>query len=419
MSGNDYIFESEDKDLVNTFNQFALKNRLVPLFKFIERELSLHGRVIVCLNKQKNGDLRINVANPFFYAAIGKVFVTEELAVLWQRVVLDNGTFFVKSTYDKEKCVNEIFDAKAQMVVYDAVKEIKALGIEKVWYHNLGFVPVVEITNYPLFQFQNIMFAPETYYQISDWYNSEFLEDSFYLLWKNMNKEIAFCHSRIAIESANQALIEEINRQSQDFSDGEPKSILNDYIIETEVGGKAQAIPGVGDFTKYTATMNDVMDFYFKFANSSKFSEGSGAQKTSMEVSNSNNTQLETFQAKIKHREYEYTMLIAKILAALGKCEFEPKEEYNFTFKIVGNIQQNDNAFVDRILKEVQAGTMSIVEAIAKLRGISIAQAEKAFERIKTFNEENNVMVSTMMSEAEQMGFASDGFDKGGRPDDQ
>lgn len=130
--GGDYTIESEDENLIKTFNKFALKNRFLPLVKFIERELSLHGRVIVTINKQKNGELRLNVANPFFYAAIGKVFVTEELAVLWQRVVLDNGTFYVKSIYDTEKCVNEIYDMNNQMVVYDQVKQIKDLGIEPI-----------------------------------------------------------------------------------------------------------------------------------------------------------------------------------------------------------------------------------------------------------------------------------------------
>lgn len=413
--GNNYTFEAESEDIVNAFNEFATKNRLLPLFKFIERELSLNGRVIVVLNKNKKGELKINVANPFFYAAIGKVFVNEELAVIWQRVILDTGTFYVKSTYDTEKCVNQIFDESNQMVVYDAVKEIGSLGIEPVWYHNLGFVPVVEITNYPLFQFQNIMFAPEAYYQVADWYPASFFEESFYQLWKNLNKEVIYCHSRIAIESANQTLIKQINEQTK-FQNDIGDDVIGDYVIETETGGKAQVIPGVADFSKYTTAMDAVMDFYFKFANSSRFSDGGGAQKTTSEANQSNSSQIETLEAKIKHREYEYTMLIAKILAALGKCVYEDVKEYPFSFKINGNIQKNDNAYLDFILKQVQSGTMSLVEAIAQLRGVSLSKSQQIFEQIKEFNEENDVVVSTMMNEEEQMGFASDGFEQGGRP---
>lgn len=256
------------------------------------------------------------------------------------------------------------------------------------------------------------MFSPQVYEEVADWYPAQFFESSFYELWKNLNKEVNFCHSRIGIENANQQYIADFNKNISGTSDP-----LGDYIIETEVGGKVQAIPGVGDFTKYTAAMDAIMDFYFKFANSSRFSDGNGAQKTSAEANSSNSAQVETLEAKLAHREYEYTMLIAKVLAALGVCEYE-QESYPFVFKINGNLSRQENAYLDYIIKQVQSGLMSIVEAIAAIRKLSYSQAESIFDKIKEFNEENDVMTSTMMSEMDQQGFASDGFDQGGRPED-
>lgn len=413
--GSGFTFECDDEKLTNTFHQFVKKNRFEPLSKYIERELSLHGRVIVVINKNKDGEIKLNVANPFFYSAIGKVFVTEDLAVIWQRVVLDTGTFYIKSIYDKEKVVNEIYDERNQILVFDQVRDLKGLGVMPIWHHNLGFVPVVELTNYPIFEFQNIMFSPEMFYQVADWYPASFFEQSFYELWKNLNKEAAYCHSRIAIESANQMLIDKINNSTK-FSGQTDTDIIGDYIIETEVGGKATAIAGVGDFTKYTAAMNDVMDFYFKFACSSRFSEGGGAQKTSAEANSSNNSQQETLEAKIKHREFEYNLLFAKVFAALGLIEYEPEGEYDFVLRIRGNVQREESVYLDYILKQVQGKTMTLPEAIAALRGVSIQKADKIFENIKKFNEENQELLNGPQQEGGE-GFASDGFTQGGRPE--
>lgn len=210
------------------------------------------------------------------------------------------------------------------------------------------------------------------------------------------------------MESANQQLIEDLRRNVKTEGDFEDVNILGDYIIETETGAKVQAIPGVGDFTKYTSAMNEVMDFYFKFANSSRFSEGGGAQKTSAEANQSKSTTYETMAAKIKHREYEYSILFAKVLSYYGVVDYDA-EELPFTFKINGNIQRQENAFVDLIIKQVQAGLMSMVEAIAQLRSITNKDALKIFESIKEFNEENDVMVNTMAGPMDE-------FDMGGRP---
>lgn len=405
--GGDYTFESDDK-ILTTFNRFAKNNRLPQLLKFVERELSLHGRVIIVMNKNKKGDIMLNIANPFFYTAIGKVFVNEELAVIWQRIIIGSGTYFVKSVYDTEKCVNTIYDTQNQVVVFDQVRDIKELGIEPVWYHNLGFVPVMEITNYPLIQYSTTVFLPAMYECVSDWYSASFFEQTFYEFWKNLNKEVAFCHSRVGVENANQQLIEQLRNSTKLEGEFEDTSILGDYFIETETGAKIQAIPGVGDFTKYTNAMNEIMDFYFKFANSSRFSEGGGAQKTSAEANQSKSVQIETMEAKIKHREYEYSILFAKVLAFYNVVNYDD-EKWPFQFKITGNVPRQENAFVDLILKQVNAGLMSLPEAIAQLRGIALKDAEIIFDRIKEFNEENDVMVSTIAPELDE-------FDLGGRP---
>lgn len=414
--GGGYRFETQNEALQQEFEQWAKQNRLQFFFHFVETQLSLHGRAILTINKTKTGEIRLNIANPFFYCAIGNTFVTEQLAVIWQRIIYDNKAFYVKSIYDTQKVVNQIYNEQNQIMVFGEFRELAPdVQLEEVWYHNLGFVPVVQITNYPIILYDNYRFDNNAFINLSDWYPATMFEETFYVAWKNLNKELKYCHSRVGIENANQQLIEQIKTYDES-GDG----IIGDYVIETETGGKIQAIPGVGDFTKYTSAMNQIMDFYFKFANSSKFSEGGGAQKTSAEAQDSKSSTIETLKTKIEHREFDFSMLIAKVMAAMGKLDyFSP---WDFVFKINGNIERQENAYVDLLIKQVQAGLMSIPEAISLYRNVSSADAQKIFENIKSFNEENNVVVSTIMSEQEQDMLTSGGFDRdsneGGRPTD-
>ncbi|MGL5855088.1 MAG: hypothetical protein ACRCYA_07585 [Cetobacterium sp.] len=60
---------------------------------------------------------------------------------------------------------------------------------------------------------------------------------------------------------------------------------------------------------------------------------------------------------------------------------------------------------------------MSVVEVIAESRGISLEKAQKVFEAIQAFNEENGIVTENQMgSLVDGMGMGDD-FDQGGAPE--
>lgn len=416
--GNGFVFDSKNEKLIKAFKKLDRNNRLNQLFYYAQIQKSLYGRAIITINKNRGGDIVLNPVDPYYFSQVGRVFVTETLAVIWQRFVLDNYHFYLKSTYDTEKVENEWYeDSESKMgeiqLILDAEKKIpKQFQVEKVWNHNLGFVPIVETFNYPYRStlWQATMF---NFIELADWFNCYFLEDTFFDTLKNLEKEINFCHSRVLIDGMNQKDIENLLESHQ----VNKKIKLGDYIIASDVGAKISPVAGIGDFVKYTNAMNEIMDFYYKFSNSSKFSNGGGAQKTSNEVVQSRNDTIETIHQKITNNEYDYTILIAKCLAAAGEMDYF-SEDYEFSFKINGNLQKDDTVYLDNIIKQVNLGTMSLQEAIAQLRNVDYNTANSVYEEIKKFNEKNEIMTSNSLG---SMDFGFEGSSKqqdGGRKPD-
>lgn len=416
--GNGFNFESKNEELVKGFKKLNRNNRLNQLFYYMQIYKSLYGRAIITMNKNKNGDIMLNLTDPWFFTQIGKVFVTEVLAVVWQRLIVDSKSYYLKSTYTTEYVENDWYfenEEKKMVLVFDQEQVIpKQFQVEKRWNHNLGFLPLIESYNYP---YRSNFYQGYDYISLSDWYNSAFLEEVFIDTLKNLQKEIAFCHSRMVMENMQQAEIEKYFNQNRI----NPNVAINDYIISSDIGGKVYAIAGNGDFTKYTNTMNELMDFYFKFSNTSKFSEGGGAQKSSNEVTQSRSNTVETIKQKITANEEDIELLIFKCLCAMEICDWE-NEDLEFQIKINGNIQRDDTVYLDNIIKQVQLGTMSIVEAIGNLRNVDNKTAESIFEEIQNFNEENNIVssMSGFEEEVEEDNFGgSSPQQNGGRPADK
>lgn len=391
--GNGYILESDDEKMSDFFNKYQRDNRLLELFFWLEETISKYGRAIITINKTKDGEYKLNVPDSRFLNVVAKSFYTEDLAVVWQRVVQDTTHWFIKSTYDKFKVVNEIYYKQQGGTLQAYDKNIplpKEAQVPREWIHNFGFVPVVEIANFPNKEWDPnfIMWNRQT-----DWYNSIAFESLFIQAYNDFKIELALCHSRIGIENGTQQMIQDLQRQLTDW-DGE-RDVLNNIIFSTPAGSKIVVQKGVSDFQSYTNALEFIMDFYCKFSNSSRFSEGGGAQKTTQEVKINRSAQIEAITTKISLRELKYSELLAKLFACYGLMKYD-EQKWPFSFKVNGNIQKEETVFLDNIIKQVNLGTMSMVEAISKLRNLPKQRAEEIFNEIKDFNEDNEIMTSIM-----------------------
>lgn len=406
--GKGFIFNSENENIKKHFKIIDKNNQLLNFFAFCERQLSKIGRVIVTLNKTNGGNIMLSLGVPNWFNGVGRIFINEELAVVYQRIKIDQTNYVIKSTYDTQKCINEVYDNNETMLVLSAqIPILKELKIEKVWNHNLGICPVRELINIPVYFFQ---FGNNSFEEYADWFPARQFEALMFDTYQNTIKELNYCHSRIGIEDANQDLL---NKLSQDINSSSSQNFkLSDLVIQTDVGGKINAIPGVSDLNQYSNMLNSVMDLYFKFSNFSRFSDGGGAQKTTSEANSTKDNQMESANTKIKFRELQYSKLIHIILLAYGVVN-KDSEDYDFTFQINGNLEHNESALIDNVVKQINIGTLSITEAISLLRNIGTEEATKAFENIKKFNEDNEIMTSNSLSMGEEMNV---GGNDGGRP---
>lgn len=372
--GQSYVFQSDNDKISTEFGKWERLNKFKEILMFVERYASKYGRCVITLNKTKSGDITLNIPNPFYFSGIGKVVVQPQLAVIWQNYVIDQRMFVIKTTYDTKKVVNDVFfkDQNENVRIYDKQAEIlEQLQIEKEWYHNLGFVPVVEVQNIPLVQFY---FNNWEFITLADWYPAYLWEGLAFDTYTNLRKELFFCHARVIVDNANQKTLNQIQELGY-----ENKIKLNDYIIETESGSDFKVQQGNGDFTKYTSTLDHIYDFYFKCSGMSRFSEGGGAQKTVAETSSIRAQMIESVNQKINLRTEQITDLIRKVLAAKGLMDYwEGKDE--FIFKINGNIIKDETSYIDNKLKLIDAGIITPVDLIQDLFGVSRQEAEEKYD---------------------------------------
>lgn len=390
--GQNYQFNSENDNTLKTFNKFAKLNKLKEILPYVERKCSMYGRTIITINKTKTGDVLLNVVDTNLTGQIAKMLVQPQLAVIYEKFTVDQNSFIIKSTYDTEKVVRQVFGKDEKVLIMgEEARVLEQLQIEKVWYHNFGFVPVCEIQNIAYFQhwIEPIQFA-----RLSDWYPGAFLEDTLYKTLEDLKRELKYCHSRIIVENADQNTINKYKNAMNESSDN------FNFIFETGGGSDFSVQPGNGDFTKYTKTYNDLMDIYFKYCGLSQFSEGGGAQKTVAETATIKSSMIESVNQKIVLRQEQYTDLIKKVLAIYGCVNYDDEKD-GFTFKIPGNISKDDASTVENIINKISANLMSPQEGIQELRNLSQKEAEEIFEKIYNENKKYGVNID----------FISDGED--------
>lgn len=400
--GGGFQFSSASEEIEKKFKKMSFLNKLENFFAFIERQCSLYGRAIVTINKTQTDEYMLSLTQPIWFNGVGKVFIQPQLAVIYQRIQIDTKMMILRSTYTSKYVKNEIFysdEGFRTIRVFDKSAEVlKSLQIEPYWKHDLGFPPIVEFTNIPFYQSQ---WLTDEYYPLADWYPATTIEPLIWTTIKNLKKELAFNHSRIVLDGVNQSMLNQIrgNGTFDELSGEESK----DYVITAETIGnsKIQFQPGNGDFTKYTATAEHLMDFYFKLAGSSRFSEGGGAQKTVAETSTIRSAMIETINQKLLLRQTQCVELISKWLSCYKLCDFKEADN-DFEFKINGNILEDETSHVDNQLKLIQNGIISPIDFIQDLFKLSRIDAKNKFEEVKKFNEENDIM-NALTSQLEQV----------------
>lgn len=399
--GEGYLFQSNNKKINDCFKKAEFICELQNTLAYIERNCSMYGRAIITINKTESGDYMLNVADPYYFSGVGKAFIQPQLAVIWQRFVVDTKHFIVESIYDCNKVVNKLYtsqDGKEIRVFEGEAEILKKFRLQKEWIHNLGFPPVVEFVNIPNFFTKTLN---EGYITLTDWFPAVQFEKTAYLAKKNLEKELAYCHSRIAVDNATQNFINKLNAATDVWD--------NDLVISTDTGAEVKFMPGNGDYTKYTQTLDHIFDIYFKLCGQSRFSEGGGAQKTVAETSSIRTGMIEQTNQKIKLREFQTKVLLRKLFACYGliKDYWEFKEDEEFDFRINGNILKDEAIWVDTQMKLIQLGVKTEIDLIQDVFNIPKDEAERKFESNKDWLEQNSMGLEEFGLEEDESNEAS------------
>lgn len=402
--GNNLKFLSLEKELEEKFDEFKDMNELLSVLSWSEFNLSLYGRSIVCLNKTKTGKYMMSVPHIWFLQGISKTFVTPQAAVIYQRINLDEKLIIIKSTYTTTYCRNELWGMNENEVVTfgETSKVWKDLQIEPYWEHNLGFVPVVEFTN---------ISAPYAYWMntnwnhLTDWSFGVSYEDAIWDALKNLRKELVMCHSRILVEDANQQMIDTIKSQL-DCSEDEFEDFLGDYVMNTGIGNKAVPVAGVGDFNKYSNVIFDLLDMYFKFAGSARFSEGGGAQKTVAESGSQFKTRNEFIEYKINLRVQKLTELFYKYFRC---CGIEDTKAKKFVIRLTPNVNKDDISYIETQVSLVTNNVISPIDWIKDYYQCDTEQAQAIFDRNKEMTDKLQEDQINKMAEGYKKTITADG----------
>lgn len=390
--GNGFNISSENEDINKFLVEWVKKIRLQYIMEINEEILSTYpyGRSIITIDKTKGGDIKLTIADPYITNKVGRVFVDEELAVIWKRFNLDDKMYWIKQTYDTEKVVSNVFEtSKEQEEVPNVNSEattqlttIQIMGvnrqlpqdkqIEPIWYHGLGICPLVEFFNLPNFSFE---------YQYLG-YNNDFVVagNSMELTLNNLvnefNKAIIINHPRL-FGTLTPELIEDLKSSKDGGFEYALKNIfVNNSVRNSNGDAIFQVLQPDLQFKEYIDGIRSTIELGF---NMSGYSFNSSTEKSDLTATGSlmgKELDILTTTRKRNWRITEINRLIEKVLKVKG---FEVDD---FVFEINTNIVSNTliESQTQQLLLGEGLTTRSL--AISKLHKIGESEAKTLKELI-------------------------------------
>lgn len=387
--GQGFLAKTSNEIGTRHLNELLTYNRAEEFFPYLERQLSLWGNMYVTidmfdgkptwtiadpmLNVPVNTPNTPNITGPY---GIGRAMVTDEVAVIWKRITSGAVSFPIKETWDKEKVTRTFYGNNNQTVTLAQVqKKIpEAEALQEVWYHNMGFVPVIWFKNTPTW---NALAFPDGYKGAS---LQALVDKTMSELWHETETNRTRIIGNMDESTYNQLMkngdLAEINK--------------NDFLINVKFSnstGLAQntLIPVVADpkFEQYWLSIKAAKDQYYQLGGYSPLGDGT-SEKTATENLLMKTNDYQTTKKKRNQRMSEVLSLVRYSIAIdsvhgfgnvygdLKKVSFEIMEN-----KVMDSLQEVQN--LSAMEKE---GYMSKIEVIAKVRGVSEEEAEEIFKKI-------------------------------------
>lgn len=440
--GRGIEFKHNDKSIHEIWHRITELNDFENFMFICCRLMSEIGSCIVTINKNELGEPLLNVANPYFSPGIEQSFGTSDFAVVVETILIDNNTYLVRNAYDREKVVRTLWNptTQTQMNLFEYVaklpkdKQIVWGEFDKktqsyTYYHNLGIVPAIVMTNKP-FKGYFPMFGSNVYYQspfsttlyqnntgydyqsVKDTANCGGLIVQLQNIYTQMNKLMILDKPRIILSNVNQTTANQLRRDNQMI-----ESYLSELIIKAGNTGPNVEIMAPSNSLDYyqNAIVSTWIDI-FKACGMS-FITQSGTQKTAQES-------VSAFQDSVEEINYMrnyWTKQWIRVIKAMFKiCGIELGNAETWSFQVKKNIITDEASMSDRLIKQIQIGATTIPEYISIMEGIDEDNAEQLWDEHKEWFKKNDYPIAAKDGGQGVAGVKSASLptseEKGGRP---
>ena len=377
--GQGYTLKGADKGVIE---EILNSIRGEVFFPASERVLFDQGHIIVVTRRTLSGDLKISVPLLWGSSNVSTVFGEEVLAVIWERIVIDDASFILKSVFDTHKTEISFHRGDGKNGV---LGEVVTLGEARKLARRLD-LPLVDNHNSGICQ-----------NMIGEWYPDTFpsgdnlteIQEHLEKIFDNIEWELDYNRTVVFMGMTPQ--------EQQEVKDNPSKldEKFNRFIIKNQGAGNnyldanlelqksglpVDIMQGKPQLEVLANYVNYTADRGFNVAgyNSPWGTREHGTNKTSSEVSINMQNDYLTTAIKKRLREAGFNRLWTKI----GKA-YLSKPNLDCKIEIHGMSTMEKEAQPEQIMQRFQLGLISRKSALIKLDNISEEEAEKMVKEIE------------------------------------
>ncbi len=387
LFGNGWALTADSPEVEKLLNGIFEKNNINEFLYSLGYWLSREGRVIATVSKNKAGKYHLEIARPKITQQVAKIHITPKLAVIYKTVIIGSNNYLVREDWDSEKVVRTFFNGSSteQRISLQTInaKITPAERIPQVWYHRLGFVPIIEFLNKPI-NSQTIgegALDSSAYKKLADDFAVANIPNLINHIYRQIERETVLNHTRVVgtFNSQEAAKMAEKSSSHQYLSD-------NLLINVKSMGGQGQippfqlVAPTNGYITELIDTVKKLKAQYYDGAGYS--TQDDTVIDTATQTLYAKTKDVETTKLKRDNITEKVNQMIEIILKLEGSEIPETVEDRTFSFEINENLNVSEVETTTLVVQQLQSGLITKAEAIAKLRGIKEKDAEPIVKKI-------------------------------------
>lgn len=374
---------------------FSERNKFDSLLFDMEFALSYYGKYILTIDNTPNG-IRLSPVEPF--SMVGEVYVTENIAVVFKRIVWDQKKMLVREEWDKKEVKRFFYDGSNTSIVLSKMAKIDKKELPKaVERHNSKFLPVHQFNNLHSYRGGD---KP-------DWYNCKHIEKLIYELIVNLSKELKYNRTRVfgnfTDDLANDENVQKvIQRINQDF-------IINTHS-NADNPDSITVLQGNPKIKEYAEGMDKLIDIYWKMSGWARQSDSQIKQSATKDIF-MRTDDIKTARQKRRNRQLELKRMLWKVIQLAKTNPTDSKyvglgvEYDDFSVVIREGQEARPFEYVNDLKMKLDMNMTSLSEAIANDQQITKEEAKIKMQEIMQERKEFKELYELLDENREQQGF--------------